>query len=71
MNWIDNNEEFYAYDSASCRRDVSDYILPAVKNDMMFDTNYNAVTAGRAYYMATAKTVMENQNNETVGATKD
>jgi hypothetical protein len=68
MDWIDNNEEFYAYDSASCRRDVSDYILPAVKNDMMFDTNYNAVTAGRAYYMATAKTVMENQNNETVGA---
>ena len=70
MNWIDNNDEFYAYDSATCRRDVSDYILPAVKNDMLFDTNYNAVTAGRAYYMATAKTVMENQNNETVSAYK-
>ena len=70
IDWIENNGEFYAYDSAACRRDVSDYILPAVKNDMLFDTNYNAVTAGRAYYMATAKTVMENQNNETVAAYK-
>ena len=68
IDWIENNEEFYAYDSAACRRDVSDYIIPAVKNDMMFDTNYNSVTAGRAYYMATAKTVMEQQNNETVAA---
>ena len=70
INWIENNDEFYAYDSKACRRDVSDYILPAVKNDMMFDTNYNSVTAGRAYYMAAAKTVMENQNNETVAAYK-
>jgi len=68
IDWIENNDEFYAYDSKACRRDVSDYILPAVKNDMLFDTNYNSVTAGRAYYMAAAKTVMENQNNETVAA---
>ena len=70
IDWIENNDEFYAYDSKACRRDVSDYILPAVKNDMLYDTNYNAVTAGRAYYMATAKTVMQNQNNETVAAYK-
>ena len=68
IDWIENNDEFYAYDSKACRRDVSDYIIPAVKNDMLFDTNYNSVTAGRAYYMAAAKTVMENQNNETVAA---
>ena len=70
IDWIENNEEFYAYDSKSCRRDVSEYILPAVKNDMLFDTNYNSVTAGRAYYMATARTVIEQQNNETVAAYK-
>ena len=70
IDWIENNDEFFAYDSASCRRDVSDYIIPAVKNDMLFDTNYNSVTAGRAYYMATARTVIENQNNETVAAYK-
>ena len=70
IDWIENNEEFYAYDSKACRRDVSDYILPAVKNDMVFDTNFNSVTAGEAYYMAAAKTVIENQNNETVAAYK-
>ena len=68
IDWIENNDEFYAYDSKACRRDVADYILPAVKNDMLFDTNYNSVTAGRAYYMAAARTVIENQNNETVSA---
>ena len=68
IDWIENNDEFYAYDSKTCRRDVQDYILPAVTNDMLFDTNYNAVTAGRAYYMATARKVLQQQNNETVAA---
>lgn len=68
IDWIENNDQFYAYNSKSCRRDVSDYILPAVKNDMLFDTNYNSVTAGRAYYMAAARTVIEQQNNETIAA---
>ena len=57
IDWIENNGEFYAYDSKACRRDVQDYILPAVQQDMLYDTNYNSVTAGRAYYMATAKKV--------------
>ena len=68
IDWIENNDEFFAYDSKSCRRDVSDYIIPAVKNDMLFDTNYNSLTAGRAYYMQAGKAVIENQNNETVAA---
>ena len=68
IDWIENNDQFFAYDSKSCRRDVSDYIIPAVKNDMLFDTNYNSLTAGRAYYMQAGKAVIENQNNETVAA---
>ena len=68
IDWIENNDEFFAYDSKSCRRDVSDYIIPAVKNDMLFETNYNSLTAGRAYYMQSAKAVIQNQNNETVAA---
>ena len=70
IDWIENNDEFYAYDSVACRRDIQDYILPAVQNDMLYDTNYNSVTAGRAYYMATAKKVIQQQNNETVAAYK-
>jgi hypothetical protein len=68
LDWIDNNEEFYAYDSGKCRRDIEDYILPAVKYDMLLETNYNAVTAGNAYYMGTARKVIGQQRNETVGS---
>lgn len=68
IDWIENNDEFFAYNSKTCRRDTTDYILPAVKYDMMLDTNYNAVTAGNAYYMATARKVVEGQKNETVAA---
>jgi len=67
-NWIDNNDQFYSYDSVACRRDTTDYIMPAVKNDMLLDTNYNAVTAGNAYYMASASKVIGEQRNETIGA---
>tara|TARA_R110000868_G_scaffold83300_8_gene235186 strand:+ start:660 stop:11768 length:11109 start_codon:yes stop_codon:yes gene_type:complete len=68
VDWIDNNEDFFAYDSAKCARDIQEYILPAVKNDMMLDTNYNSVTAGNAYYFKQASSVIGNQRNETVAA---
>ena len=70
VDWIDNNDDFYAYDSAKCERDVQEYILPAVKYDMMLDTNYNTENAGLAYYVNTARTSLENQRNETVASFK-
>ncbi len=68
IDWIEDNDQFYAYDSNKCRRDIKDYILPAAKYDMLLDTNYNAVTAGNAYYMNTARKVIGEQRNETVSA---
>ena len=68
VDWIDNNSEFYAYDSVKCERDVQEYILPATKFDMLLDTNYNATTTGLAYYVNTARTSLENQRNETVAS---
>ena len=68
LDWIDNNEEFFAYDSVKCKRDVTEYILPAAKYDMLLDTNYNAVRAGGAYYMKSAEKVVGEQRNETVAA---
>ena len=68
IDWLDNNEEFYAYDSAKCKRDVREFILPAVKYDTMLDTNYNSVTAGNAYYFKAAKNVIGAQREETVAA---
>ena len=68
IDWLDNNEEFYAYDSIKCKRDVREYILPAVKYDTLLDTNYNSVTAGNAYYFKAAKNVIGAQRDETVAA---
>lgn len=67
-DWIDNNDEFFSYNSVKCRRDTTEYILPAAKYDMLLDTNYNAVTAGNAYYMASASKVVDNQRDETIAA---
>ena len=68
IDWLDNNEDFYAYDSTKCKRDVREYILPAVKYDTLLDTNYNSVTAGNAYYFKAAKNVIGAQREETIAA---
>ena len=68
INWLDNNEDFYAYDSAKCKRDVSEFILPAVKYDTLLGTNYNSVTSGYAYYFKAAKNVIGAQREETIAA---
>jgi len=68
LDWIDNNDQFFAYDSVKCKRDTTDYILPAAKYDMLLDTNYNAVRAGGAYYMKSAEKVVGQQRNETIAA---
>ena len=68
IDWIDNNENFYTYNSKTCRRDTEEYIIPAVYYDTLLDTNYNSVTAGNAYYMSTAAKVIDKQKEETVSA---
>ena len=68
IDWIENNDEFFAYDSGKCARDIEEYILPAVKWDSILDTNYNSVTAGNAYYFKQSAAVIGNQRNETVAA---
>ena len=68
LDWIDNNDQFFAYDSVKCKRDTTEYILPAAKYDMLLDTNYNAVRAGGAYFMKSAEKVAGQQRNETVAA---
>ena len=68
VDWLDNNPNFFAYDSAKCKRDVREFILPAVKYDALLDTNYNSVTAGNAYYFKAAKNVIGAQRDETISA---
>jgi uncharacterized protein YjbI with pentapeptide repeats len=68
IDWLDNNPNFFAYDSAKCKRDVREFILPAVKYDTLLDSNYNSVTAGNAYYFKAAKNVIGAQRDETISA---
>ncbi len=68
LDWIDNNPNFFAYDSEKCKRDVREYILPAVKYDTLLDTNYNSNIAGQAYYFSQARNVVGAQRDETIAA---
>ena len=68
IDWLDNNPNFFAYDSAKCKRDVREFILPAVKYDTLLGSNYNSVTAGNAYYFKAAKNVIGAQRDETISA---
>lgn len=63
--WV--NDNYFVYDSAKCARD-SQLILDAVALDLVLGTNYNSVTAGLAYYNATASTVISDQKTETIAA---
>ena len=68
IDWIDNNDNFFSYDSKKCRRDTEEYIIPAVYYDTLLETNYNSITAGGAYYMSTAAKVIDKQKEETISA---
>jgi hypothetical protein len=63
--WISDN--YFIYDAAKCARD-SQLILDAVALDLVLGTNYNSVTAGLAYYNATASAVISDQKTETIAA---
>ena len=63
--WISDN--FFVYDATKCARD-SQLILDAVGLDLVLGTNYNSVTAGLAYYNATASAVISDQKTETIAA---
>lgn len=63
--WI--NDNYFVYDAAKCARD-SQLILDAVALDLVLGTNYNSVTAGLAYYNATASAVISDQKTETIAA---
>ena len=66
--YIENT--YYRYDSTKCRRDVTQYILPAVERDVLTGSNYNAVQTGIAYRAGTtlADNVINNQLVQTLGS---
>lgn len=67
INYINRTYPELQYDQSKCSRDVG-LILQAVVDDMMFETNYKTVIAGKSYYRASASQVISEQKPETIDA---
>jgi hypothetical protein len=57
----------FEYNQAKCSRDIG-YIISAVVDDMVLNTNYKSVQAGNAYYRAVSSEVTATQKTETLAA---
>jgi hypothetical protein len=65
--FIELNYSFLDYDEAKCSRDVG-LIIDAVGFDMMFQSNFRSVVAGRSYLRASASEVLASQKQATLDA---
>lgn len=65
--WIAINFPGLVYDSVKCSRDIG-YIIDALCYDMMFESNFRAIVAGRSYYRAMASVVIADQKVPTIAA---
>jgi len=67
IDFINETYSNFEYNQIKCSRDIG-YIISAVVDDMVFNTNYKSVQAGTAYYRATSSEVVDNQKTETIAA---
>lgn len=65
INYINTTYPGFSYDRSKCSRDVG-LIIDAVVDDMVLNTNYKSVVAGRSYYQNVASTVISGQLTETL-----
>lgn len=65
--YINTTYPGFDYDQSKCSRDVG-LIIDAVTDDMVLNTNYKTIVAGRSYYQTAASEVIDSQLTETVAA---
>jgi hypothetical protein len=66
--FINNNLNLIpSYNSVTCARDVG-LIIDALRYDMMFESNFRSIVAGRSYYRAGASVVTTSQKLATLAA---
>jgi len=67
--WVSKYYQSMPFNTATCSRDAG-YIVDAIAYDLVFGSNYNSVSAGRAYSRATASAqyVIANQLEAELGA---
>ena len=66
-DFVNDNYVLFGYDREKCCRDVG-YVVEAVRYDMMFNSNFRSIVAGRSYYRAMASTVVKDQKNATLAS---
>ena len=66
-DYVDENYVLFGYDRAKCARDVGN-VIEAVRYDMMFNSNFRSIVAGRSYYRAMASTVVKDQKSATLAS---
>lgn len=65
INYLNTTYPALDYDQSKCARDLH-LIISASIDDMVFDTNYKTIIAGKSYYNASAQNVINNQLTETL-----
>jgi hypothetical protein len=66
-DYVNDNYVLFGYDREKCRRDVG-YVVEAVRYDMMFNSNFRSIVAGRSYYRAMSSTVVKDQKVATLAS---
>jgi hypothetical protein len=66
-DFVDDNYVLFGYDRDKCARDV-ELVIDAVRYDMMFNSNFRSIVAGRSYYRAMASTVVKDQKSATLAS---
>ena len=64
IQYITNNYPTLVYNTATCQRDIG-YIIDAVKYDLTYGGNSEAVTSGRSYWVGTTSQVGETETTAT------
>jgi hypothetical protein len=67
VDFVNTNYVIFGYDRDTCARDVG-LVIDAVRYDMMFDSNFQSITAGRSYWRAQASVVRDDQKVATLAA---
>lgn len=67
IDYVNETYPGFDYNQFKCSRDIG-YIIDAVVDDMVLNTNYRTVLAGTAYYRSTSNVVTATQKVETISA---
>jgi hypothetical protein len=66
-DFVDENYVLFGYDRDKCARDVG-YVIEAVRYDMLFNSNFRSIVAGRSYYRAMSSVVVKDQKTATLAS---